>query len=217
MKELIILNVHSISGISVFVIGLLQIVLKKGGRRHKILGQIYLYTWLILLISGISLGGQFLSTVGIFGFYFVLTGSRIARFKNKSLTIFDKTIISSAVLTTVYMLYFSLTLYLKDQTSFAIIFFVFGSIFLYTTTQDFYKYVLNKPLTKQTYGKLDWYFEHFTRMYISFIAALTAFASVQNVFNNNTLNFLLPTVIGALFINFATNNYKKKLLKEPNQ
>ncbi len=217
MKELIILNVHSISGISVFVIGLLQIVLKKGGRRHKILGQIYLYTWLILLISGISLGGPFLSTVGIFGFYFVLTGSRIARFKNKSLTIFDKTIISSAVLTAVYMLYFSLTLYLKDQTSFAIIFFVFGSIFLYTTTQDFYKYVLNKPLTKQTYGKLDWYFEHFTRMYISFIAALTAFASVQNVFNNNTLNFLLPTVIGALFINFATKNYKKKLLKEPNQ
>mgnify|MGYP001627953799 CR=1 FL=1 len=217
MKEIIIQNVHSISGISVFIIGLLQIILKKGGRKHKILGQIYLYTWLILLISGISLGGAFLSTVGIFGFYFVLTGSRIAKFKNKSITIFDKTIISSAILTALYMLYFSCTLYLKDQISFAIIFFVFGSIFLYTTTQDFFKYVLNKPLTKQTYGKLDWYFEHFIRMYISFIAALTAFASVQNVFNNNTLNFLLPTVIGTLFINFATKNYKKKLLKNSTQ
>ena len=57
------------------------------------------------------------------------------------------------------------------------------------------------------------YFEHIIRMSISFIAAVTAFASIQNVFQNNTVNFLLPTLIGVILISLAIKSYKKKLLK----
>jgi len=111
------------------------------------------------------------------------------------------------------MLYYSATLFLKDQNSFAIIFAVFGGIFLFTTVQDISKYIFKKPLKKQVYGKLDWYFEHFKRMLISFIAAVTAFTSIQNIFRDNTMNFLMPTVIGTVLIIIVTKTYKKKLLK----
>jgi hypothetical protein len=109
------------------------------------------------------------------------------------------------------MLYYAVTLFLKGEKSYSIIFTVFGGLFLFQTVQDISKYILDKPLKKQIYGKSDWYFEHFTRMCISFIAAVTAFTSIQNLFKNNTLNFLMPTVVGVVLINLATKSYKKKL------
>lgn len=212
MEREIVVHIHAILGVIVFVTGILQILLKKGGRIHKIIGQVYLYGWLALLISGAYIGGALITTIGIFGFYFALTGARIGHLKNKAMSLFDKSIFIIGGLVAIAMLYYAITLFLKDQQSFAIIFTVFGSIFLFTTIEDIAKYVLEKPIRKQKYGKLEWYFEHLLRMSISFIAAVTAFTSIQNVFKENTLNFLLPTVIGLIFIKLATNSYKKKLL-----
>jgi len=75
MTRDLILQIHSFTGIAVFVIGLLQLVLKKGGKRHVILGKSYLYGWLTLLSTGAYLGGPLITLIGIFGFYFALTGS----------------------------------------------------------------------------------------------------------------------------------------------
>jgi hypothetical protein len=206
-----ILLAHSILGVIVFITGLLQILLKKGGKIHKIIGQVYLNAWLLLLISGAYLGGLLITTVGVFGYYFALTGARIGHLKNKAITLFDKIIFGIGGLVAISMLYFAIHLFLVGETSFSIIFAVFGILFTITTVQDISKYVLNKPLKKQIYGKSDWYFEHFTRMCISFIAAVTAFTSIHNLFLNNTLNFLMPTVIGIILISIATKKYKKKM------
>ncbi len=211
MQHETILLLHSILGVIVFTTGILQILLKKGGATHKIIGQAYLYAWLLLLISGAYLGGLLITIIGIFGFYFALTGSRIGHLKNKGITLFDKAIFSTGGLVAISMLYYAITLILKGEKSYSIIFTVFGGLFLFQTVQDIAKYIFDKPLKKQIYGKSDWYFEHFTRMCISFIAAVTAFASIQNLFKNNTLNFLMPTVIGIMLINIATRSYKKKL------
>ena len=208
-----ILLLHSIIGVIIFITGFLQILLKKGGKRHRILGQIYLYSWLILLTSGAYLGGLMITIIGVFGFYFALTGSRIGRLKNKAIGLFEKLIFLLGGLIAILMLYYAITLFLRGEKSFSIIFAVFGGIFLFTTIKDIFKYVLNKPLDKQVYGKLDWYFEHFKRMCISFIAAVTAFTSIQNVFKNNTANFLIPTLIGTILIIIAVKSYKKKLIK----
>ena len=208
-----ILFLHSIIGVIIFITGFLQIILKKGGKRHIILGQVYLYSWLILLISGAYLGGLLITVIGVFGFYFTLTGSRIGRLKNKIVGLFEKVIFLLGGFIAILMLYCSITLFLRGEKSFSIIFAVFGGIFLFTTIKDILKYIFNKQVDKQVYGKLDWYFEHFKRMCISFIAAVTAFTSIQNVFKNNTANFLIPTLIGTILIIIATNSYKKKLLK----
>jgi len=210
MTKEMILFFHSIIGIIIFIIGFLQIILKKGGKLHRILGQMYLYGWLLLLISGAYLGGLLITIIGVFGFYFALTGSRIGHLKNTTIGLFEKIIFALGVLIAISMLYYSITLLANGEKSFSIIFGVFGGIFLFTTIKDTFKYVL---LEKQIYGKLDWYFEHFKRMCISFIAAVTAFISIQNLFKNNTANFLIPTIVGTILIIIATNYYKKKMLK----
>jgi len=188
-------------------------VLKKSGPIHKTIGKIYVFAWLILLITGAHLGGLIITTIGIFGFYFALTGSRIGHLKNKPITLFEKSVFVMGGLVSLSMLYFSASLYFKGQNSFAMIFAIFGTIFLFTTANDISKYIFAKPLKKQPYGDLDWYFEHFKRMCISFIAAVTAFASIQNVFGENTLNFIVPTVLGTVMINLAAKSFKKKFVK----
>ncbi|MGB0982414.1 MAG: hypothetical protein ACPG19_00150 [Saprospiraceae bacterium] len=208
-KELAV-NIHAVSGAVVFIIGLLQIILKKGGKTHQILGKLYLVAWIVLLITGTYIGSPFITMLGVFGFYYALTGSRIGSFKNKPIQLFDKGIMILGAGVSVYMLYAAVRLYLNDNTSFAIIFAVFGLIFLNSTIQDILKYIYNKKCKKEDLGKMDWYFEHFIRMAISFIAAVTAFTSIQNVFNNNTVNFLAPTVIGTVLIVWAKRTYKKK-------
>lgn len=213
MTKETILQIHSIIGVTIFISGFLQIILKKGGKLHRVIGKVYMYSWLILLISGAYLGGLLITIIGVFGYYFALTGARIGRLKNKPIEIFDKSIFVIGGFTAFAMILYAISLFIKNNGSFATILAVFGVIFLFTTIKDIYKYVLKKPLSKEVYGKLDWYFEHLKRMCISFIAAVTAFTSIQNVFKNNTANFLLPTLIGTILIYFAVKWYKKKLIK----
>lgn len=207
-----IVLLHSVFGVLVFVIGLLQILLKKGGRLHINLGRIYTYLWIFLLISGAYLGGWLITIVGIFGFYYALTGARIGYLKMKDSTIFDKAVFTIGGLIALAMLYYAVVLFLNKNTSFAIIFLVFGLLFLNSTVQDIAKYILKRPLKASKFGTMDWYVEHFTRMSISFIAAVTAFSSIQNLFGNNTLNFLMPTVIGTVLIAVTQRRYQKKFM-----
>ena len=180
------------------------------GKIHQILGKLYLVSWLVLLVTGAYIGSLFIMMLGLLGFYYALTGTRISRLKNEPIQLFDKSIMILGAGTSLYMLYAAVRLYLNGNTSFAIIFSVFGLIFLNSTIQDILKYIYNRKWKKEDLGKMDWYFEHFIRMSISFIAAVTAFTSVQNVFQNNIVNFLAPTVIGTLLIVWAKRFYKKK-------
>lgn len=213
MSRETILLIHSFVGILIFATGLLQIILKKGGKIHQITGQIYLYGWLFLLLTGAYLGGLLITIIGIFGFYFTLTGSRLGKLKGKPITIFDKLTIVIGLLISISMFVYAVRLYLKGDSSFSIIFAVFGSIFAFTAGKDVKTYIIQGTNNISEYGKLAWYFEHFKRMYISFIAAITAFTSIQNIFKNNTLNFLLPALFGAIGIHFTKKWYEKKLLK----
>ncbi|MCB0707088.1 MAG: hypothetical protein KDC34_17350 [Saprospiraceae bacterium] len=211
MARDLILQMHSFTGIAVFIIGLLQLVLKKGGKRHVILGQCYIFGWFALLLTGAYLGGPLITLIGIFGFYFALTGSRIAKLKNKDLQLFDKITILVSIVVMISILYYGIKLFAKGNTSAGIVFMVFGLLFLLTLQKDLRKYVGIGPTVQTKYGKLDWYFEHLNRMSISFIAAVTAFTSIQNVFRNNTLNFLLPTAIGLILITFFVKRLSKKM------
>lgn len=216
MTRALILDIHSFIGILIFIIGVLQFILKKGGRLHVGLGKIYLYGWLVLLLSGAYLGGFLITLIGIFGFYFALTGSRIARLKNNPTQLVDKVVIGLSILVMCAIFYYAAVLFLAGDSSFGIIFTVFGLLFLLTLQKDVRKYIGMGPAIVKKYGNLDWYFEHLNRMSISFIAAVTAFTSIQDVFKNNTLNFLLPTVIGILFIAIAVKRLSNKLIKDLN-
>lgn len=216
MTREIVLQIHAVTGFLIFAIGVLQFVLKKGSKLHVRLGKAYLYGWLLLLVTGAYLGGPLITLIGIFGFYFALTGARISKLKNNPLELFDKIVIVVSVLIMMAVLYYGVNLWISGDTSFGIIFIVFGLLFLLTLQKDVRKYLGVGPAVAKKYGKLDWYFEHLTRMSISFIAAVTAFTSINNVFKNNTLNFLLPTVIGVIFIAIAIKQLAKKMIENPN-
>jgi len=154
MNRELIVHIHSIIGILIFVTGLLQIVLKKSGSVHKTIGKVYVCAWLVLLITGAYLGGLIITTIGIFGFYFALTGSRIGHLKNKPITLFEKAIFIIGGLVALSMLYFSASLYLKGQSSFAIIFAIFGTIFLFTTANDIFFFEDIGELVYRRYSNL---------------------------------------------------------------
>jgi hypothetical protein len=156
---------------------------------------------------------EIITIVGVFGLYFALTGARIGQLKNSPVIWFEKAIFMIGGMAVIALLYYAAVLYMSGQESWPIILAVFGGIFRMTTAGDIFKYILKKPFKKQMYGKSDWYFEHFIRMSISFVAAVAAFTSIQNVFNNKTLNFLLHTIKGTILISLSTKSYKKKLLK----
>lgn len=202
---------HVISGILVAFIGLIQIVRKKEGTLHRFLGRAYGLSWVILLISGIYLGGLLITFIGVFSFYFVVTGVRMAQLKDKEFHWVDRGIFLVGLLIASFMLIYAFYLFYLDEVSFGIILVVFGGIFFWTTLLDVLKFGVNKSKIKQKYGQLEWYFEHMTRMLISYIAAVTAFTSIQNIFRENTLNFLLPTAIGVLLILRLQRKHKKKL------
>jgi hypothetical protein len=216
MTREIILQIHSVTGFLVFLIGLLQFILKKGGKVHIAMGLTYLFGWLLLLLTGAYLGGPLITLIGLFGFYFALTGSRIARLKHKQFGPFEKSIVIASTLIMVAILYYGIRLLIVGDASFGIIFLVFGLLFLLTIQKDIRKYLGIGPGVSSKYGKSDWYFEHFNRMSISFIAAVTAFTSIQDVFKNNVLNFLMPTVIGVVLISIAVKRMSKKMIKKPN-
>jgi len=210
MEHAQIVLVHSVFGTFVFIIALLQLILKRGGKLHRILGRTYLFSWLGLLLTGAYIGGLLFIILGIFGFYYVLTGARFAMLKGKPIQLFDKGIMILGGLFALSLLGYAAKILMSNNQNFGIISLVFGLLFGMSTSQDIAKYILNKPLSKKDFGQMDWFFNHSSRMIISYIAALSAFASIQNVFGNTTVNFLAPVVLGTAYMIYTEKKYIKE-------
>lgn len=200
---------HGLLGYMVFFSGLLQFILKKGGRMHRRIGYLYVIAWFFLLISGAIIGHVMITFLGIFGFYNVITAVRFAQIKSTPKQLIDKVIAVTGIIGGTAILYSAIQLILKDNLSFALVFLVFGSLFFISSFKDF-KTVIASKASNEKYGKMTWYFEHFTRMGISFIAALTAFSAIQNISGIVIVNWLLPTILGTLYLIVLTRKYKQK-------
>lgn len=208
-KETLV-QIHAFSGMIVFVVGLLQILLKKGGKLHVYLGWVYVATWTVLLITGGLVGHYMITMLGVFGYYYVLTGYRFGKLKKVPAQWFDKLLIGLGILVAIGILISGIRLLIGGNTNFGIIFVVFGGIFTWATVQDFRQFILDQRIDKLAGHKQFWFFEHFGRMYISYIAALTAFSALQNVFGVVVLNWLMPTVFAFVLIGGTKRYYIKK-------
>lgn len=205
-----ILSVHAILGGIIFIAGLLQFILKRGGKRHRILGRVYFYSWIGLLLTGAYLAELLITIIGIFGFYYVLTGTRFAMLKGQPVQLFDKVIMVAGGLFAISLLGYAAKILMSNNQSFGIISLVFGVLFGMSASQDISKYIFGKPLQKKNFGKMNWFFEHSGRMIVSYIAAISAFASIQNIFGNTTINFLAPVVLGTAYLMYTEKKYKKE-------
>lgn len=203
-------DIHALAGIIVFVVGLLQIILKKGGKLHRYLGLTYVLTWVVLLVTGAMIGSYLITLLGVFGFYYVLTGYRFAKLKKVPARVFDKALIIMGLGVGIWILISGVRLFLAGNTGMAIVFGVFGGIFTAATFQDYLQFIRNRKIDKLFGVKQFWYFEHFGRMYISFIAATTAFSAIQQITGITAVDWLLPTVFGTLLIAFTKRHYIRK-------
>ncbi|MBK9014246.1 MAG: hypothetical protein IPM82_09185 [Saprospiraceae bacterium] len=201
---------HAVAGAIVGLTGLLQILLKKGGKIHRLIGTSYFWSWLLVVITGAMIGSALIALFGVLGFYMALTGYRFGHQRNMNIGAFDKAIIGMGLAFAIGTFGWGLYLILNGGNTFGIVALFFGVIFCLTTWQDFREFVLGKQIRKLSGHKMQWYFEHFGRMYISYIAAMTAFAVIQNLFGVTLLNWTLPTLIGTGLIILSNQKYYKQ-------
>ncbi len=201
---------HATAGTIVGLTGLAQIILKKGGKLHRIIGSAYFWSWLVVVITGTVVGSTLIALFGLLGFYMALTGYRFGHKQDVAIDVIDKIVIGGGLAAAIGTLGWGAYLLVKSGSGFGIVALCFGVIFCLTAGQDFREFVLGKPIRRLSGHKMQWYFEHFRRMAISYIAAMTAFAVIQDVFGMFLLNWLLPTAIGAGLIILSTRKYEKQ-------
>lgn len=209
MKEAILWT-HTISGITVFCIGVLQAILPKQGALHRFLGRIYVFLWFPLIFSGVLIGSWIIAALGGLGLYCAVTGWRHANRKKNATNWLDK-LITLLGLTMVVALFGGATyLIIQEVYDFAVITSVFSLIFGLTVITDFREAIFQEKIRKLSRHKMYWFFEHYTRMYISMIAAFTAFSAIQQPFENQIVNWLWPTVAGTLILIYLGRKYREK-------
>ena len=208
MMELIRI-VHSTAGGVVAITGLLQILLPKGGLRHRILGQLYFWSWILIVPTGAMMGSFLIALFGALGLYMAFTGYRIGVRKKVQLAIFDKLVIVTGFLCGLATLGWGVALLVK-KVDFGIVGCFFGVIFCLATLQDIRMFLLSKGGGRMAGHPMHWMFLHYGRMYISYIAAMTAFTVIQQVLPWDLANWILPTVLGTALLIFSGRFYRKK-------
>lgn len=209
-----ILFVHIACGILVLLCGLLQIALTKGTTFHRYNGRVYFWSITGVILTGFVIGSLVIVFIGLFGYYYALTGYRYALLKNKTHAFFDRVVILCGLFVSIGMLIEGCNFLLERNIPEAIILLLFGALFITNVIPDLLKYVLDMEGKPSKYGKRKWWFEHFGRMYISYIMALTAFSVINNIFRIFILNWILPTVIGTTLIAVTRRVYVKRFARE---
>jgi uncharacterized membrane protein len=209
----IILNIHVACGALVLLLGLLQMILRKSGRIHRTLGNIYFYAMVVIFFTSFPISiihsKWFLTFVAIFSLHLVWTGQRQAHFKEKKHNLkMDKAIAIGGLICGISMLALAIIFLLNGNSGFAIVPAAFGWILLLNVRQDlrqFFSTGKNMPP-----AEMHWIFNHISRMIGSYIAAVTAFLANVQPFGDSWINWILPTAIGAVIITFFIRFYKKK-------
>ncbi|HBH07287.1 MAG TPA: hypothetical protein DDX92_11870 [Flavobacteriales bacterium] len=198
MTESWIAVIHGISGFGVAFSGFLQILLPKEGDLHRYVGRFYIGFWTVVALTSFFIGHVLVLFIGLLGYYMALSGYRFAIRKSLRFSLFDKILSVLALGGSTYVLGYAIYLLFKDNITFGLVALFFGSIFLFSLISEAKKYVLRPPSSNQG----SWVPQHFTRMFISYIAAMTAFSAIQNITGIILLDWMLPTIIGSSLIYF---------------
>jgi len=209
------LILHIIGGAVGLISGTLNLVMKKGGKIHKLIGQFFFYGMLLAGLSALILSliksNHFLFIVGVFTLYMVITGKRYIYLKmlgaGQKPGWIDWMISASMLLAAVVFLVWGVLL-LFNERNFGIVLFVFGFISLGFVRRDLINYT--GKMTEKNY----WLLMHLQRMMGAYIASTTAFLVV----NAKYLPFefpgfvfwLLPTAILTPLIIIWSKKYSKK-------
>lgn len=209
----VFLTLHIIGGAVGLFTGTINLVRKKGDRKHKLIGRLFVYGMLTAGVSSLVLSfihpNYFLFIVGVFTIYLVFTGNRYLRLRmlgsNQRPKPLDWTVTIAMLLTGFLFVGLGIE-HLFEKSNFGIVFIVFGLLGLRLVIADFKNY------KGQICAKNYWLLSHLQRMVGAYIAAATAFLVVNADYFPKQIPslvyWLLPTAILFPLIISWTRKYR---------
>jgi len=206
-----LLYLHILAGFISLAIAYILLFIKKGNKRHKKLGMIYVYgmTTIFLTAIPLSLLGEFnpfLFVIAIFSFYLAFSGYRQGRDRNGARGQIDKVLGVFITATSILFYSMAVSLYLIEDSMW-ITSVVFGSIALGMGINDFRRMKIDER--PDFYDRTNL---HLNLMLAGTIATTTAFIVTLNPFSIDWLNWVAPTIVGTpIIIYFSRRELAKKV------
>lgn len=189
----ILLCIHIAGGGISLLLGFIILCLKKGNKRHRLLGNLYGYALGIASVVAIPMSylhpNYFLFIISVFTIYMLLTGKRYLQKKELSNVTITDWILTILIATFGTAFIGFGILHIIKSNVFGIVFIVFGLISYVFVYQDYLNFT-GKSTVKNFY-----LITHLQRFIGSYIAAATAFLVVNNNLLPSVLAWLLPTIL----------------------
>ena len=205
-----LLYLHILAGFISLGIAYVLLFIKKGNKRHKKLGMIYVYGMTTIFVTAIPLSllgefNPFLFVIAIFSFYLAFSGYRQGRDRNGAREQIDKALGIFITATSILFYSMAVSLYLIEDSMW-ITSVIFGSIALVFSINDFRRMkIVERP---NFYDKTNL---HLNLMLAGTIATTTAFIVTIDPFSTLWLNWIAPTIVGTpIIIYFSRRELAKK-------
>ena len=206
-----LLYLHILAGFISLGIAYVLLFIKKGNKRHKKLGMIYVYGMSTIFVTAIPLSllgefNPFLFVIAIFSFYLASSGYRQGRDRNGAREQIDKALGIFITATSILFYSMAVSLYLIEDSMW-ITSVIFGSIALVFSINDFRRMkIVERP---NFYDKTNL---HLNLMLAGTIATTTAFIVTIEPFSTLWLNWIAPTIVGTpIIIYFSKRELAKKV------
>lgn len=206
-----LLYLHILAGFISLGIAYVLLFIKKGNKRHKKLGMIYVYGMSTIFVTAIPLSllgefNQFLFVIAIFSFYLAFSGYRQGRDRNGAREQIDKALGIFITATSILFYSMAVSLYLIEDSMW-ITSVIFGSIALVFSINDFRRMkIVERP---NFYDRTNL---HLNLMLAGTIATTTAFIVTIDPFSTLWLNWIAPTIVGTpIIIYFSKRELAKKV------
>ena len=206
-----LLYFHILAGFISLGIAYVLLFIKKGNKRHKKLGMIYVYGMSTIFVTAIPLSllgefNPFLFVIAIFSFYLAFSGYRQGRDRNGAREQIDKALGIFITATSILFYSMAVSLYLIEDSMW-ITSVIFGSIALVFSINDFRRMkIVERP---NFYDKTNL---HLNLMLAGTIATTTAFIVTIEPFSTLWLNWVAPTIVGTpIIIYFSNRELAKKV------
>ena len=205
-----LLYLHILAGFISLAIAYILLFIKKGNKRHKKLGMIYVYGMTTIFVTAIPLSllgefNPFLFVIAIFSFYLAFSGYRQGRDRNGAREQIDKVLGVFITATSILFYSMAVSLYLIEDSMW-ITSVVFGSIALGMGINDFRRMKIDER--PDFYDRTNL---HLNLMLAGTIATTTAFIVTLNPFSIDWLNWVAPTIVGTPIIFYFS---KRELAKK---
>ncbi|MBN4065832.1 DUF2306 domain-containing protein [Candidatus Amoebophilus asiaticus] len=217
----IILGIHIAAGTISLIVAPIAMMVKKGGKQHRLWGKVYFAGMTIVVITAIIISLYktipFLLMIAVFGYYFIVSGYRALFLKKlhagQRATIIDWSISLFASLFNMGLIIWGIVHLIGEKISsfssvsfsvISIVLGVLGMTFVIGNIKGFFKLPKDKN---------QWFFNHMVGMLAGYLVTLGAFSAVNFYFLPTIIRWLWPVILGVPAIIIWTKYYERKFNK----